>query len=105
MSALRNSRLSPSAQSQGSQQQVRLRLLNLVARITNVVSFTAHNHVVLGIQKMGNTVPKQRMLFQNDNSCSYRMLFWGGHLCACVGAHLWAAFCHPGGANVKLGIS
>ena len=44
---------------------------------------------------MGNTVPKKRMLFQNDNSCFYRMLFWGGHLCACAGAHLWAAFAIP----------
>ena len=26
---------------------------------------------------MGNTVPKQRMLFQNDNSCFYGMLFLG----------------------------
>src|SRR6266513_1554564 len=61
------------AQPQRSQQQVRLQLLDLVARITNVVSFTADNHVLLGIQKIGNTVPKQRVLFQNDNSCFYRL--------------------------------
>ena len=102
MSAFKKFEAVTGAQPQRSQQQVRLRLLNLVARITNVVSFTADNHVLLGIQKIGNTVPKQRVLFQNDNSCFYRMLSWGGHVCAVRGG--WAAFCHPGGANVKQGI-
>jgi hypothetical protein len=49
-------------------------------------------------------MPKQRMLFQNDNSCFYGMLFWGGHLCACAGRICGLLFCHPGGANVKPGI-
>jgi hypothetical protein len=73
------------AQAQRSQQQLRLGLLDLVARIANVASLAADDHVRLRIQTMGDAVPKQRVLFQNqDAGFGVGVLFWGGHLCACA---------------------
>src|SRR4029077_9971204 len=58
--------------------------MDFMARITNVVSLATHNHVWLRIQKIGDAVPKQRVLFQNHDPRFSGMLFWGGHVCACA---------------------
>ena len=91
-----------STQPQCSQQQLRFAFVDFVARITNVVSLATDNHVWLRIQNLRDAVPKQRVLFQNQDACFYRMLFWGGHVRA---THDCAVlFAIRGGANVKLGI-
>src|SRR5204862_2102916 len=90
------------AQPQCGKQQLRLAFLDFVARITNVVSLATYNHVWLRIQKMCDAVPKQRVLFQNQDAGFYRMLFWSGHVRACALRNCGKVFCHFGGVNVKL---
>src|SRR5204862_2138184 len=62
------------AQPQCNQQQVRLAFLDLVAGIANIVSLATYNHVRLRIRKMCDAIPKQRVLFQNQDAGFYRML-------------------------------
>src|SRR5438552_6748216 len=57
-----------SAQPKGDHQQLRLAFCNLVAGIRNVVRFAANNHIRLRIEIIGDSVAKQRMLFQDQDA-------------------------------------
>src|SRR5262249_31745541 len=50
----------------------------------NVVSLATHNHVRLRIQKIRHAMPKQRVLFQNEDANFCGVLFRGGHVRACA---------------------
>jgi hypothetical protein len=56
--------------------------LAVASLVANVGGRAAHQQVRLSIQKIGDPVAKQRMLFQDEDWCSRRILSLRGH---CVG--------------------
>jgi hypothetical protein len=55
-------------QAHGSQQQLRLAFRDLVARVPDIVTFAADNHIRLRIEIIDDPLAKQRMLFQDYDS-------------------------------------
>src|SRR5262245_44506959 len=56
------------AETQSCDQQLRLGFRDLIARIANVVGLAAYQQAGLSIQKIGDPVAKQWMLFQDQDS-------------------------------------
>jgi hypothetical protein len=58
---------------------MRLAFRDLTPRIANVAGLTAYQQVRLSIQKIGDPVAKQRMLFQDQDSDFCDSASWNAH--------------------------
>src|SRR6266496_6558378 len=100
-----------STEPQSCDDQLRFAFRDLIPHIANVASLTANNHIRLRIETIGDSVAKQRMLFQDQDASFCGGASWNAHaspsrLSECeISSFQWAhvvvlgGTCCPGGTE------